>query len=105
VLQFPTIDPDAVEVLTFDCGKDLTANEVLSGTPVVTLRCTAGIDCNPNNMIIGPPSFDTTGTKILQPVGNLITLNGNDYEFEAKSSTTAPPHVVVVRALLQVRAN
>jgi hypothetical protein len=105
MLLFPSIDPDAVEVLTFDCAKDLAPNEVLSGTPVVTLRCTAGIDSNPNNMIIGPASFDATGTKILQPVGNLTTLNGNDYEFEAKSATTAPPHIVVVRALLQVRAN
>lgn len=106
MLMFPTIDPDADRVLVFDCTKALAPNEVLFGGPTLkSLVCTAGIDVNPMNIVLGPPSYDTGAQKILVPVGNLQNLNGNDYEFEVTSTTTFPPKIVVVRALLQVRAN
>lgn len=104
MLTFPTIDPDAQRVLTFDCSKDLDANEVLSGGGVLkSVVCTAGIDLNPRGMLLGAVSYDTTGTKILVPVGNLTMRNGNDYVLEVTSFTSIPPKEIVVRALLQVR--
>ena len=104
MLTFPTIDPDAQRVLTFDCSKDLGANEVLAGGAVLkNVICTAGVDANPKGMVLGAVSYDTTGTQILVPVGNLTTRNGNDYVLEVTSFTSIPPKEVVVRALLQVR--
>lgn len=104
MLTFPTIDPDAQRVLTFDCSKDLGANEVLMGGAVLkSVICTAGIDNNPNGMLLGTVSYDTTGTQILVPVGHLQTRNGNDYVLEVTSFTSIPPKEIVVRALLQVR--
>jgi len=104
MLTFPTIDPDAQRVLTFDCSKDLAANEVLAGGAVLkSVICTAGADSTPTGMMLGPPSYDTTGTQILVPVGNLQSRNGNDYVLEVTSFTSLPPKEVVVRALLQVR--
>jgi len=106
MLTFPTIDPDAQRVLTFDCSADLGANEVLSGGPVLkNLICTAGIDPSPRGMVLGPLSYDTTGREILLPVGNLQMRNGNDYVLEVTSFTSIPPKEIVVRALLQVRAD
>jgi hypothetical protein len=106
MLTFPTIDPDAQRVLTFDCSKDLGANEVLSGGAVLkNIICTAGIDLNPRGMVLGAVSYDKTGTQILVPVGNLTMRNGNDYVMEVTSFTSVPPKEVVVRALLQVRAD
>jgi len=104
MLTFPTIDPDAQRVLTFDCSKDLGANEVLAGGAVLkNVLCTAGNDLNPRGMVLGPVSYDKTGTQILVPVGNLGMRNGNDYVLEVTSFTNIPPKEVVVRALLQVR--
>lgn len=104
MLTFPTIDPDAQRVLTFDCTNDLEATEVLAGgASLPNLICTAGIDLNPRGMLLGPLSYDATGKKILVPVGNLQMRNGNDYELEVLSMTNIPPKKVVVRALLQVR--
>lgn len=104
MLTFPTIDPDAQRVLTFDCSKDLAPTEVLSGGATLpNLICTAGIDPAPRGILLGPLSYDTTGTQILVPVGNLQMRNGNDYELEVTSMTNIPPKKVVVRALLQVR--
>jgi len=106
MLTFPTIDPDAQRVLTFDCSKDLGANEVLQGGGVLkNLICTAGIDLNPRGMLLGPVSYDATGTQILVSVGNLQMRNGNDYVLEVTSFTSIPPKEIVVRALLQVRAD
>lgn len=104
MLTFPTIDPDAQRVLTFDCSKDLGPTEVLAGGATLkNLICTAGMDANPMGMVLGPLSYDTTGTQILVPVGNLQTRNGNDYELEVFSFTNIAPKKIVVRALLQVR--
>ena len=104
MLTFPTIDPDAQRVLTFDCSKDLGANEVLfGGATLKNVICTAGNDPTPRGMLLGPVSYDATGTQILVPVGNLQMRNGNDYEFEVLSATNIPPKLIVVRALLQVR--
>jgi hypothetical protein len=104
MLTFPTIDPDAQRVLTFDCSKDLGANEVLQGGPTLNqLIVTAGIDPSPRGMLLGPLSYDASGTQILVPVGNLQMRNGNDYELEVISMTNIPPKRIVVRALLQVR--
>lgn len=104
MLTFPTIDPDAQRVLTFDCSKDLAPNEVLAGGPQLkSIVCTAGIDLNPRGMLLSAVSYDPTGTQILVPVGNLTMRNGNDYVLEVTSFTSIPPKEVVVRALLQVR--
>lgn len=104
MLTFPTIDPDAQRVLTFDCAKDLGANEVLAGGGVLkSIICTAGFDPTPTGMVLGPVSYDQTGTQILVPVGHLQNRNGNDYVLEVTSFTSIPPKEVVVRALLQVR--
>jgi hypothetical protein len=104
MLKFPPIDPDAVRVLVFDCTAALETTEVLMGGAVLNnLICTAGIDSNAQQIVLGPLSYDVTGRKILVPVGNLSSRNGNDYEFEVTSLTNQPPKKVVGRALLQVR--
>jgi hypothetical protein len=106
MLKFPPIDPDAVRVLVFDCTLALESTEVLQGGAVLrSVVCTAGspIDVNPQQIILGPLSYDSTGRMILVPVGNLATRNGNDYEFEVMSATNQPPKEVVGRALLEVR--
>jgi hypothetical protein len=104
MLKFPQIDPDSVRVLVFDCTAALEPNEVLMGGPVLNaLICTAGNDTNAQQIVLGPLSYDPTGRKILVPVGNLSTRNGNDYEFEVTSTTNQPPKKVVGRALLEVR--
>jgi len=104
MLTFPTIDPDAQRVLTFNCSKDLDGNEVLAGGAVLkSIVCTAGTDATPLGMLLGLVSYDNTGTQILVPVGNLSSRNGNDYVLEVTSLTSIPPKEIVVRALLQVR--
>jgi hypothetical protein len=104
MLTFPPIDPDAVKVLTFDFTQALGPNEVLQGgAQLLGVTCTAGFDPSPMTIVIGPPSYDITGIKILIPVGNLSIRNGNDYEFEVASATNFKPEVIVGRALLQVR--
>lgn len=106
MMTFPPIDPDAKRVLTFDFTNDLIDGEVLAGGPVLkSLQCTAGVDHNPSAILNGPIAYDTTGTMILQPVANMDELNGNDYEFEVLSATSFGDKVVVLRALLQVRAS
>lgn len=103
---FPTIDPDAIRNLTFDFSKKvLQPGEVLVGGPTVLVRCTAGADTNAEAILLAPPSYDNTGTMIVQPVGNLSALDGNDYAFEALSLTTFSPTKVVIRATLQVRSD
>ena len=105
MMTFPPIDPDEARVLVFDFTNALQVGEVLTGGPVLkSLVCTAGIDTNPQGILNGPIAYDTTGSLILQPVSNMSALNGNDYEFEVLSSTTFPNKIVVIRALLQVRA-
>ena len=103
--SFPSIDPDEERVLTFDFTLELLPNEVLQGTPVVKVTLSAGTDPNPSNVLIAPPTFDQTGLLVLQPVGNLSALDGNDYAFEAICSTTAVDKTVVIRGLLPVRSN
>lgn len=101
--MFPPIDPDAERVLVFNFVNDLDPNEVMVGGPTVKITLSAGTDPNPQNIFLFPCAYDGTGTLILQPVGNLGLLNGNDYELEALSATTSVNKVVVIRALLQVR--
>lgn len=104
MLKFPTIDPDAIKVLAFDCTLELAPNEVLMGGPTVkSVTCTNGTDTNAQQIVLGPPSYDVTGRFILVPVGNLSTRVGNDYEFEVMSATNQPPTVIIGRALLEVR--
>jgi hypothetical protein len=106
MLTFPPFDPDAERVLTFDCVKQLNPDEVLQGG--ITLKgitVTAGTDPNPLNMILGPPSYDATGTMMLLPVGNLSAMVGNDYEIELESATTTKFNVIVARGLLQVQVS
>ena len=104
MLTFPTIDPNAQRVLTFDCSKDLETGEVLAGgAALFEIICTAGIDPTPTGMLLGPVSYDKTGTQILVPVGHLQMRNGNDYVLAVSSFTSNPPKEIVVRALLQVR--
>jgi hypothetical protein len=105
MLAFPTIDPDESRVLVFDFSPALQSGEVLSGGPVLkSVVCTAGTDPNPLGILNGKIAYDTTGTLILQPVSNMSSLNGNDYAFEVSSATTLPNKIVVIRALLQIRA-
>jgi hypothetical protein len=105
MMMFPPIDPDAERVLVFDFTNDLQDGEVLSGGPTLkSIVCTAGSDPNPAAILNGPIAYDTTGILVLQPVANMSQLNGNDYEFEVTSATTFPNKIVVIRALLQVRA-
>ena len=106
MITFPPIDPDAAKVLTFDCRPQLESGEVLQGG--ITLKpvmqsAGAAIDPNPQNIVLGPPSYDSTGQFILLPVGNLSTLLGNDYQIEMESRTTFPINNIVARGLLQVR--
>ncbi len=104
MLKFPPIDPDAIDILVFDCTRALQPTEVLMGGPILkAVICSAGNDPNPQQIVLGPLSYDSTGRKILVPVGNLSTRNGNDYEFEVLSFTTLPPREIVGRALLEVR--
>jgi hypothetical protein len=107
---FPSIDPDAERVLTFDATLDLAQGpngpvETLQGGITVNVTLTAGIDPNPANIILAPPAYGNGGLLMLQPVGNLSALVGNDYMLEAISPTTTPEKVVVIRGLLQVRAD
>lgn len=104
MLTFPTIDPDAIAVLSFNCINRLNPTEVLmGGITIKSLICTAGNDANPSGMVIGPPSYDIAGQKMLVPVAPGATRNGNDYEFEVASATNISPKVIIGRALLQVR--
>jgi hypothetical protein len=105
MLTFPTIDPDAADILQFDASLDLPAGEVLTGGPTVTVICTAGTDPSPANILTDVAGYDALSTSILQPVGNLSALVGNDYELEARSACTVPEKIIVIRALLQVRAD
>ena len=104
MLQFPNIDPDAVRVLSFNAINQLNPDEVLQGGVTIrNLVCTAGVDLNPQGMVIGPPSYDVTGIRMLIPVAPGQSRNGNDYEFEVVSLTNQPPKQIVGRALLSVR--
>lgn len=102
--KFPPIDPDAIDVLVFDFTPSLQNSEVLMGGPVLQgIVCTNGVDTNALSMVLGPPSYDVTGRKVLIPVGNLSARVGNDYAFEVISATTFEPREIVARALLEVR--
>jgi len=104
MLQFPDIDPDAIRVLAFDASNQLRPDEVLmGGVTILALICTAGLDPNPNGMVIGPTSYDPAGRQMLVPVAPTLLRNGNDYEIEVASATNQPPKLIVGRALLSVR--
>ena len=103
--SFPIIDPDEQRVLVFDCSLELLSGESLQGVPIVKVKLSAGTDANPGNILMAPATYDTTGTLVLQPVGNLANSDGNDYAFEAIAPTTSPNKNVVIRAILPVRSN
>jgi hypothetical protein len=103
MLKFPNIDPDEERVLTFDFSKELLPGIVLQGGPTVSVVLTSGYDPNPSAMLLAIAAYDASGLMILQPVGNLQTLINNDYMFEARSATTEPNRIAVIRALLSVR--
>lgn len=110
MLVFNPMDPDAVDILAFDFTKALLPNEVLmGGAQLLSVTCSASSatnpDLNPGEIVLGPLSYDSTGTQILVPVGNLSSRNGNDYEFEVGSHSTQSPKFKVARGLLQVRVS
>jgi hypothetical protein len=110
MLTFPEIDPDAQRVLTVNFTQNIPQGSVLiplpgQTGPTVTVVCTAGNDPNPGNILLAPAEYDASGLYVLQPVGNLSGLIGNDYELEFRTACTVPDIEPVQRGLLQVRAD
>lgn len=88
-------------VLTFDYVLFLPPGVLLTGVPLVTISLLYGSDPGVSLLTNGPPTVDSTGTRVLQPV--FAGLDANDYIVTASCITTSRYWAPALPAVLPVR--
>ena len=94
-------NPSEAIVLTFDFTNGLLANEILSGSPTVTVATAFGTDASPTSILNGASSIDSTGRMVLVPVQ--AGLDGCDYEVKVVVPTNNIKKTLALIAILPVR--
>lgn len=69
---FDNIAPGAKNFLTFNFAAGLTAGNLLSGTPTVSVTVLSGTDPNPAAILNGAPMIDSTSKLVLVPVAPAV---------------------------------
>ncbi len=100
--RLDTKDPAEELTLTFDFSVGLGADDLLTGTPTVTVAVLIGRDPDPASLLNGAPAIDGTSTRVYLPVqaGN----EGCDYLIKVVCATTSPSKVLALSAVLPVRS-
>lgn len=103
--RFDAKDPGEDDiVLTFDFSQGLLGvGQSLIGTPTVSVRVVRGVDPNPNAILAGGNTIDSTGMLFQVPV--IGGLDGVDYDVVVRAHTTNPSKPwQVLGGVLPVRA-
>lgn len=100
---FPSKDPGESVNLTFDFSSNLPAGVTLIGPLGVAVSVQSGTDGNPSAILNGTAGFDSSSTKVVQPV--TAGISGVTYEIEITSPTTNPTIVLVLPGLLPVKVD
>lgn len=109
---FEKIAPGEAHVLTFDYSvapdadqsSVLVGGELLEGIIHTTVLCTSGIDLNPQALLNGPPAYDPTRKKVMQPIIGPPAGSGNTYYLTVLAPTTNPQKILNRFGLLPVLA-
>jgi len=93
-------DPAEKLILEYDYARAL-GDELLSGSPVVSIAVVFGADASAAAMLSPAAAIDSTGTKVLIPVRNGVA--GADYTVKCVCPTTDPNLTLSITARLPVR--
>jgi hypothetical protein len=100
--RFPVIGPGEEHILTFNFNDELAVGETLQGIVTMNVVASAGVDGNaPGNLLDGPAAYDTSLSKVLQPIHGAI--QDNDYYFTVTVPTSNPFKTLTRFGLLSVR--
>lgn len=94
---FDIKDPAESVNLTFNYLPGLSSGETLTGVPTVDITTLSGSDPSPLLVLNGTAGFDSTNSKIVQPV--TAGVDGCEYEFVTFCATSAGRTLALVGGL------